>query len=153
MLVDGENALAESSEERVIVRRVQRIGGGASTTWQRIAIVGIGGMVVFAVGLFLCFAVRPAKESSLWSLVAFGVLWLFALSGFLLIFGGVMFRLQQRRELRRGYTPNAYTNVNAAQIDLRTGIVIREPGEPLMTKAQRVDAVRRARAWGSGGER
>lgn len=153
MSAGGENSLAGSLDEPMTMRRVDRIKGGASTTWQRAGIAGIAGMPVFTGALTLSFVFRPASDSSGWKVIAFAFLYLFALSGFLLVLAIAMVRIQASRETKRGYTPNAHTNVNAAQIDLRTGIVIREPGEPLLTKAQRVEAVRRARAWDSGEER
>lgn len=153
MLAGGENGLVGSSEERMSMRRLQRIKCGASTTWQNVGIGAMAGLAVFGIGMILMIVFRPSHLTSPWYVSFFGFLGLMGVSVCLLIFAAVMARVQERRELRRGYTPNPYRNVNAAQIDLRTGVVIREPGEPLLTRAQRVEAVRRARAWESGGER
>lgn len=151
MLVGEVDALTQRSEERAIVRRVQRIRGGASTTWQNVGIGAMGGLAFFGVGMILMAAFRPSHLTSSWQVSFFIFLGLMGISVYLLIFAGVMARVQERRELKRGYTPNRYRNLNAAQIDLRTGVLIREPGEPLLTKLQRADAVQRARAWASGG--
>lgn len=153
MLADGENALAERSHERRSMRRVQRIKGGASTTWQNVGTGAMAGLAVFGVGMILMIVFRPFRLTPFWDALFFGFLGLLGVSVYVLILAGAIAHLQNRREVKRGYTPNAYTNVNAAQIDPRTGVVIREPGEPLLTKAQRVEAVRRARAWAAGGGR
>lgn len=153
MPASGEKSLAGSLDAPMTMRRIQPIRGGASTTWQRVGIAGIAGMPVFMGALTLSFVFRPASDSTGWKVVAFAFLYLFVLSGFLLVLAIAMVRVQASRETKRGYTPSANTNVNAAQIDLRTGIVIREPAEPLLTKPQRVEAIRRARAWAAAGER
>ena len=56
-------------------------------------------------------------------------------------------RFQGARELRHGYTDDININVNAVQIDPRTGVVIREPGAPLLTKDELVAAKQHARDW------
>lgn len=111
-------------------------------------------MPVFVGAMILEIAFRPVPLYSLWGgFLFFGFLYVFVLSGFLLVIAILMVRVQASRETKRDYTPSAYKNVNAAQIDLRTGIVIREPGEPFLTKAERIQAVRRARVWAASGER
>ena len=47
-----------------------------------------------------------------------------------------VYRVQSRRELRRGYTTATAANVNATEIDWKSGAVVRRAGEPILSRAE-----------------
>ena len=55
------------------------------------------------------------------------------------------YQVQLRREFAHGYTSSNRELANAAQIDPRTGYVIREPGEKLLAPDERKRRIQEAR--------
>lgn len=138
---DGVNMQADTSGE-VCFRFVRKVLGGSSSTWQWLVLISVFGTVGMLLLFGVAYVLNPYGSP-------FFFICLFGTSGFLVlgILAACGVQVQYRRELARGYTCSPIDYVNAAQIDPRTGVVIRDPGEPLLSKDERAQRVARAREW------
>ena len=148
MLQDGENILADDVNERSpALRFVDRISGPSSFAWFRLTMVLLLTWVAFGIATLSVVLTRPGTPDTRWFDFYFIVLgiWMLLLVALFVTVAGT--RIQGARELRHGYTDDININVNAAQIDPPTGVVIREPGAPFLTKDELVTAKQHARDW------
>jgi hypothetical protein len=141
MLVD------DFSKSRPALRSVDRVRGPSSFAWFRLTMVLLLTWVVLGVATLIATLSRPGSPDAGWFLLYFVLLgaWVVLLVVLFVTVAGS--RIQSARELRSGYTDAINTNANAAQIDPRTGVVIREPGAPFLTKDELVAAKQQAREW------
>ncbi|WP_158864172.1 hypothetical protein [Leifsonia sp. AG29] len=121
---------------------MKKIGGGSSNLWTDVTLLAIAGVLVALAVMLVCFAIGIQHVAVLFVVAL-------CLEGLCIVGGmaaGGISALQSRRELARGYTSLPSGNANAAQIDPRSGAVIREPGEAFLTKQERVRRTALARA-------
>ena len=123
-------------------RVMSPISGPSSMTFQTI---GAGALLLLilagatgGIGLALNQSGDPLFFFSLYVFFA-------ALGVLLAAVGG--YQVQYRRELSQGYTSATTNFANAAQIDARSGVVIREPGDPFLDRTSRKARTASARRW------
>ena len=132
-------------------RRVNRIPGPTSWVTGRVFLLLLCLWIVGAVVLIgLLIAHVTATKAGGKFFLSFMFAWLGV--GVLMFATLGIGYLQIRHELRRGdYTVQDIEN--AVQIEPRTGVVIREAGDPLLSPAEYKARVREARAWAKANPR
>ncbi|MGN7797748.1 hypothetical protein [Leifsonia sp. 22587] len=142
----GEN-MQRGSDDGQEMRRVVSVGGPSAYAC---AIVGRALLVVWLLLLGAMLAVvlaRPHDPTSPYFATFFGVLGTWVASCVIIGVMVVVTRIQMRRERNLGYTWARDDFVNLSQIDPASGVVIREPGEPLLSEDERRRRVAAARSW------
>ncbi|TIH26070.1 hypothetical protein D4765_19040 [Subtercola vilae] len=99
------------------------------------------------IAIFLIvLAARPHDASLAWKTTAFTLLW--GWIGLVVVTAGSVWVniIVVRKELALGYTSSrAFPDV--ITVDPRTGVVLREAGEPLLSRPEFRDALVKAKTW------
>lgn len=139
--------MQRSTDERPGMRRVVPVSGPSSYSH---AVIGrwLLGIWLLLMGAMLTVVLaRPHDPASSYFATFFAVFGAWVASCVLIAIVVVLTRVQMRRERELGYTWARDDFVNLAQIDPGSGVVIREPGEALLSDDERRRRVEAARSW------